>query len=271
MKVLPINNNITAKPSFQSCYRFYSPRIYQKYDVFDKELIRTSTNLFRDDLKWSQLAKYIKAHFDPKGKVNAYSLACSDGSEAYSYVISILENIPQELQQKFLPLKASDLDKEAIKAAKSGRLNIYPIEFLTAENRGIDLFNYMTDKNVSLTINGDTVSESDQISSYKVIDKVCKNVEFKRSDILTELKRIKDDGNSVIMCRNVFPYLKPDYVDEVIKNAREILKDGSLFIIGEYDEAVDMGNRLLKNGFFKPLLNSEFIFMRGNKQYIFNL
>lgn len=263
MNIAPVNNYYNH--TFKSSYRIYYPDEYKNYDFFNTNLIRTSTNVFREDVEWDRLVKFIDRHFADKDKVNSYVLACSDGSEAFTYAISIKEFLPQEVQKKFLPIKASDIDEEMIKTAKSGRINLYPIEFLLAENiSGIDLFKYMTDKTVSHLIKGDEVSETDEISSYKVKKELLDAAEFKCSDILSEMRNLKDEGNSVIMCRNVFPYLKPSYVDKIILTAQEKLKIGSLFVIGNYDEYAKIGDKLLNNGFFKPVLNCQNIFMRGD-------
>ena len=265
MKILPVNTVYNNKNTFKSSFRVYYPDNYKKYDFFNTNLIRTSTNIFREDLEWDKLVKFMKHHFADKEKVNSYVLACSDGSEAFTYAISLMEGLPPEVQKKYFPIKASDIDEEILKIAKEGRINIYPIEFLLAENVSeVDLSKYMTDKSVSKLIKGDEVSETDEISSYKVKQELLNSIEFKNSDILTELKNLKDEGNSVILCRNVFPYLKPSYVDKVILTAQEMLKVGSLFIIGHYDEYAKIEEKLLNNGFFKPIINCQNIFMRGD-------
>ncbi len=265
MKILPVNTVYNNKNTFKSSFRVYYPDNYKKYDFFNTNLIRTSTNIFREDLDWDKFIKFLNLHFAYKEKVNSYVMACSDGSEPFTYAMVIKEYLPENMQKKFFPIKASDIDEEVLNVAKSGRINLYPIEFLLAENiSGIDLFKYMTDKNVSKVIKGDETSESDEISSYKVNQELRDVVEFKRSDILTELKNIKDEGNSVVMCRNVFPYLKPSYIDKIILTAKENLKNGSLFVIGNYDGCTKIEERLLENGFFKPVLNCQNIFMRGD-------
>lgn len=84
------------------------------------EYIGTNSWLFRDDIDWKQLTEYEKSHFKDKSKVNVIQFASSDGSEAYTKIISILENNPSKNDDKFFPIKAFDIDDEVVKAAKSG-------------------------------------------------------------------------------------------------------------------------------------------------------
>jgi len=243
------------------------PKEHKEYNCFEKSIVRTSTNIFREDLNWVKFVKYISSHFMNKEKVNVYSLASSDGSEAYTFAISVMDNVKKNLQPKFFPIIASDIDEEIIKTAKSGRINLLPLEFFFAEKTcGVNLSKYFEEKGVSLEIIGDNISDMDHISSYKPIKSLKDSVEFKQSDILTELKNIKDDGNSVIMIRNVFPYLNKEYTDEVITQANKSLKKGSLFVIGDYDEKKNIGENLLKNGFFNPIINENNIFQRGSSR-----
>ena len=82
--------------------------------------------------------------------------------------------------------------------------------------------------------------------------------------MFNELEKIKDEGNSIVMCRNVLPYLKNDYVQKIIETARDVLRDGSLFITGNYDRMIDIDIKLKDNGFYQPSVNHHNIFMRGD-------
>ena len=258
MKIMPIHISQKKQPAFHSCFRTYPAKTIKNFDIFGKNTIRTATNLFREDLDWFEFVKFMGNHFKDKDKVNIFSLACSDGSEAYTMAISVLENLPENIKSKFLPIYASDIDKEVLKAAKSGRINIHSIEFLYPERTyRCNLAKYFDNRSVSIMINGDDISETDTIFSYQPIKKLTDSVKFKHSDILTELNNLKDEGNSVILCRNVFPYIGENYKNEIVNSAKQNLKPGSLFIIGEYDSFSDIEHKLLANGFVQPLFNSK--------------
>ena len=270
MNILPVNNINPRKPVFKSCTRIYYPNKLKTIDCFEKNFVRTSTNIFRGDLDWNKFMKFIQQHFAGKEKVNMYSLAASDGSEAYSFAISVLDRFPKNLHDKFLPVYASDIDNEVINSAKKGRINLYRAEMFRAEHyHDIDIHKYFSEPKASVILKGDYESESDYLSSYKVADIVRDAVKFKQSDILEELNNIKDEGNSIVMCRNVFPYLNKEYTEKIINTAKNKLKEGSLFIIGDFDLTVKIDEKIAQNGFFQPLFNggfisSDIVFERGS-------
>ena len=275
MKIIPINNNGINNLAFGSCFRVYSPKaIKNAGNCFGKDKIRTSTNIFREDLDWYALIQYIHSHFADKEKVQVYSLACSDGSEAYSFAMSVLEYIPKKYRSKYLPVNACDIDREIVKSAAKRRINIDNIEFLISEKYGnVKIGKYFCDQKEIVSIKQNITSDIDKAFSYRPVKDLREAVLFKCSDILTELKNIKDNGNSIIFCRNVFPYLSKRYADAVAETAGEKLKNGSLFIIGDYDAYADIDNKLDKNGFFQPSINNRFlhgnnIFQRGSSEEI---
>ncbi len=268
MKILPVNTINQNQTGFKSSVRIYTPKDNPDFKSFGQMVIRTSTNVFREDIDWAKLAKFIIYHFKDVPVVNAYSLAASDSSEAITYAISLFDTLKQmklfnEYKSKFSHIFASDIDQEILRAAMSGKINLLGIEFVLAEKQGFNLYNYVKDKSVSMMIKGDNTSETDYIYSYAVIPEIRDAIKYKRSDILTELKQLKDYGNSVVMCRNVFPYLNYEYQHNIIEYARRNLKPGSLFIIGDFDNEVrNIGDKLLRNGFFRPFNDELCIFER---------
>lgn len=255
----------SPKTNFHSSFRIYTPKANPDFKSYSQMIIRTSSNILREDINFRDLIKDSIAHFKNKPFVNFYSLACSDLSEAYSYKIAVLEEAPKNLHPKFLNnITACDIDKEVLDSIKSGRINIFGVEFAEAYRRyGYDLAKYFKNKGASVMVKGDDVSESDTISSYEPIPELKNGIIIKRSDILTELNNIKDEGNSIVMSRNVFPYNSYEYTDKVIQAAKENLKSGSLFAIGNFDTSIrNIHEKLLSNGFFQP-------FEGENKNYIF--
>ena len=257
MNIFPINNTRT-EINFKSSFRRYSPLENPEFKYYGKQIIRTSSNILREDINWKEFLQYAIHHFKDKSVINAYSLACSDLSEAYSYKIAIIEEVPKELHKKFLNIKASDIDKEILNTAKSGRINIFGVEFAEILRRyNYDLTKYFKNPKVSVMVKGDDISESDTIFSYEPIKELKENLIINRSDILTELNKLNDEHNSIVLCRNVFPYLNFEYQEKVIQTAKNKLKSGSILAIGNYDAEVrKIDEKLLQNEFFRPI-NSE--------------
>ena len=109
MNISFTNTNLT----FCSTGRFYKAK--------DGDEFGCNSWLFRDDMDWKKLAEYEIAHFKDKEQVNTLMFAASDGSEAYTNIISLYENSKaQDDTKKFFPIMAYDLDEEIVKAAKSG-------------------------------------------------------------------------------------------------------------------------------------------------------
>ena len=132
--------NYYAKPAFTSWKR----------DVLNKDneiVNRNDTMLYRGDLDWNSFVKFSNKKYRDVDKVNVYDYACSDGSEAYTFLISMFNNIPIKDTKKFLPVLAYDIDNNAIKKAKSGELSISEEEKLRfAINSNYDLETFF-DKN----------------------------------------------------------------------------------------------------------------------------
>ena len=251
MNIMPVNNiELKKGTNFKSSLRQYAAKDIPNFLKFGQEVILTSTNLFREDLNWDSFAKYIISHFAYKPKINIYSLACSDGSEAYSAAISLMEKLPKILYDKYLPIHASDIDQVSIQYAKSGKLDIFSHEIYYAQKGGIDLSKYINIPEKDLS--GKSIKDIDKYESYEIKELLKNKVNFSNSDIYTELTKIKDSGNTVVMCRNVMPYLAPKHVTEILNLLKRVLKSGSLFVTGNFDEKVRFGNKLLNNGFFIP-------------------
>ncbi len=229
------NNSIGQKrstPTFTSSSR----------DYYDKSLIKTTrtwgnvattTWMFRQDLDWNKFTEFVYKNFASKNKVNTYSLACSDGSEAYTFLISILEKLPKETIPKFSPIIATDRDFEIIKAARSGKINL-AADDIARINIISGFKEYFINKSNPMHIKNNNFSL--QCHAYEPIKELRDKVIFKQIDLLNHLKQIKDEGNSIVFCRNVTPYLPQNDIFKLANTASEILKKGSLIVFGEFDK-----------------------------------
>ncbi len=260
MHISSINNIQSSNkfnPHFTSCTRIYKPETVTNKNIFSTDTVRTTSNIFRYDEDWNFLMEYIMWNFVGIDKVNIYSLGCSDGSEAYTYAMYIYDKLPENLLKKYTPIFACDIDSEIIKAAKSGKINLSKYDI---DNINIHLKhgkNYIKEKKGILKIkNNITTNEK----AYEIIPEIRKMVEFKQSDILTELKKIEDEGNSVINIRNVFPYMSEKYANEVLETLAQKLKSGSIFVFGHYDHRIpNFRQRLHDLGFYSPVQNGNFV------------
>ena len=128
MKISPINFTSTRKTLYKTSTGEVHSRPYydlkeanSEFDNKTKIINANCTYFFRSDIPWYHLSSYL-IHQYPKGKVNIYSLACSDGSEAYSIIMDLIAKLGKNEAQRFLPIKAHDADKEIIREAESGKI-----------------------------------------------------------------------------------------------------------------------------------------------------
>lgn len=208
--------------------QFYTPQVPSftawKREVWEDNKIlhhRNDTSFYRDDMDWNQFANYLKVKYQNVDKVNVYDYACSDGSEVYTMIISMFNNMPSEQVAKFMPIKALDFDKVAIERAKNKKIDMSPVERLIIKANskyGVEPF-----------------FEFDPVQKiYKPTKLLTENVEFKHSDITKDYKHIKPD-NTIVMARNFWPYMANATKFELAKNLYNQLGKNSIVVIGEYD------------------------------------
>ena len=134
--------NITQIKNFNTSFSS-NTRVIQRSEVSKKEIEDKYTPLFknkadfyynatffyRNDLSlsdidgsWNDFRRVITEEFKEAPKVNVYNFACSDGSETYSLVMSLLEGLDKSEADKYFPIKAFDLDPIILDEAKSGEI-----------------------------------------------------------------------------------------------------------------------------------------------------
>ncbi|MBQ9149532.1 hypothetical protein IJX73_01240 [bacterium] len=240
MRIFPINYS-SLKQSFKSTQR-------TTYVTKDKRVVVSSvydnmvllanskssgvgvkvsnyTSFLRGDLHWNGIGEKLKQEF-PKGKVNVYDFACSDGSEAYSLIIALKEQLGDEEAQRFFPIHASDVDSQIIKMAKSGKIH-------ANRNDIVKLTRLIKDRNIEKYFDYEIINSSDCVLYPK--ECLSDNVTFQCEDIETGLSQVKK-SNSLIMCRNFWKYLSPRKMAQVSMALRNAIDDSSRVVIGNFDK-----------------------------------
>ena len=210
---------------------------------FHKLLYENTTSFFRYDLKtahqdvyapnsfwdgnWIGFRRTIANYFKDVSKVNVYDFACSDGSEAYSLILSLIEELGEETSLKFFPIQAFDIDKTIIKIAQSGVIpcDIDDIRRISENLKNKTKSNYYqisSDPNNALK------------TSFTASDKLKEKVNFKLSDIQSQIDNI-NPTNSLVLCRNFWPYLSQSDRQQTFKRLCDKLDETSLIVIGYFD------------------------------------
>ena len=220
-----------------------------------KLLYANTTSFFRDDLEefgsgWIDFREAIVKAFENAPKVNVYDFAASDGSEAYSLIISLIEALGVCEAQKYFPIKAFDIDCEAVKKAKSGEIlgGVGDMDALCC-NTGGNVFRYFNIKNGP---NPFTCAHY-----FYPKDDIKNLVDFNEADIVDEIDNIEPD-NSLVLCRNFWPYLNKDTAEKTFARLCEHLGDKSVIVIGSFDKRIwgELSKSLAENGFKQIFQNT---------------
>lgn len=219
------------------------------YRIPNGNNIGTYTKMFRADLDWDAFTRFFVKNFRNKDKVQFLQFASSDGSEAYTQIITLLEN--HDNIEKFLPIKAYDIDKNICNAAKSGFINITKTDKKKFADQDINFNKYFKKSPGKLYITNDSLEGAE---TYSVSEPLSNNVIFNHGDMKDVLLRHEDNSNSIILCRNMLYYLTDREIDYLTTLAAYKLNKGSLFAIGETDEG-KAEYYLKRKGFEKVLHN----------------
>lgn len=214
------------------------------FDTFDlkldKLLYSNYTQFFRQstlagvevDLNWKEFRKTIKEQFSKTPNVNVYDFACSDGSETYSLIMTLMDEFGKE-SEKFFPIQAFDIDKEMIETATSGFVPCNKSDYRRIKNNlSLDTMENFEIIDMSL------FSDIRYRHIFRANDELKSKVRFKQSDVADEIKNVKPD-NSLVLCRNFWPYLGRGKTTKVLSSLLQKLQSNSLVVIGEFDRTVD--------------------------------
>ena len=234
--------------------------ILKRGQILDCGEIYTSsaTEFFRFDIDWNEFSRYLKERFKNFDKVNTYVYACSDGSEAYSLSM-MMQHKFKDKADKFFPVYAKDIDeniiKENIQNLKTGKIKHKQLNIATIAN-AINIDKASIEQEFA-TIDHSLIANPKK-KVTKLQEKVTQPVIFSEANILDDIKNIDSKNPSIIMCRNMWPYVETSEYPEFAKNLYEKLKDGSIVVLGAFDCFFDKieGHDLEKIS--KALLNTGF-------------
>ena len=150
------------------------------------------TWFFRSADFWDNFTNFLKKKYKNVPKVNVYNYACSDGSETFTLIMRILSEKDKELEKKFLPIIAKDIDKYVIKKAKSK-------DYYQIGNEEKEKINIFTNGQYSKFFKEITQTQN-SIFAY-ASQELYDNVNFSIADVNKDYKNIKPE-NSVVMVRN---------------------------------------------------------------------
>ena len=221
-----------------------------------------TTCFYRIDFGWEKAIKFLVDKYKNIPKVNVYNYGCSNGAEAYSFLMSIDSNFDKSVLKKFSPVIAKDFDSFAIDTAKKGLLaanakELYDINKYTKNNLDKYLEVYRVEN-----INNDVILSPKEFLKENVI--------FEQADILKDYKNI-EPNNSIIFARNFWVYLSDEERSLLAKKLYNHLDKNCALILGSHDNHQNYQNTpkspivmLKKEGFkiLDPLELDSYIFIK---------
>lgn len=247
--------NITLSPqSFSNYENNYkkNPSFTSNYQVLNKRR-PYCTYFFREDLQWGNFVRYLNLRFKDADKVNIYNAACSDGTESYTLIMSLIKHLGKEKAKKFFPIKGFDLNQQQVNTAKSGEIPLLPGIYYLCDLFSIKFHTLFNDKKF---LNYVTLKNGKKGVKFK--DDIKNLVEFRRANIFDELAKInKNEENSVFLCRNMWMYLKEPEQEKLAKMLSEACGSNSIVVLGNYDLSASKAHSLLlKNGFEETYIDN---------------
>lgn len=236
------NYQTKANPHFKQNFKYV-------FDEVSGELKwRNSTSFFRKDLKWSDFIEMLTKNYANTDKVNVYVTGCSEGAEAYSLSMLLMEKLGRKDAMKFFPIHASDIDKEIIKNPRSG--------IVTPSKADID--------KIDATLGGKYKHTKYMAVNHKYdfrTDNLCQTCQGEIKPILRDTVKFQNNSlkeiiptinpdNSIVLCRNYWDYIPKAERKPLVERLYDRLGENSLCVIGDYDyEETEIMGDLLRQGF----------------------
>jgi len=178
-----------------------------------KDLLINVTTFFREPGAWQvlqeQVIRRIVAEKPPDAALRVWVPACASGEEAYSIAMMLIEELQAAQKSCRVQVLASDVDAEALEAARSG---VYP-EGIAAHVSAGRLSRFFTKFE----------------HSYRVNKELRDTVVFAQQSLVSDPPFSKLD---LVSCRNLFIYLEPAVQERLIPLLHFALLTGGYLFLG---------------------------------------
>lgn len=200
-------------------------------DTLGKVKYRNNTTFFRPDLHCTRLVDKLIAKYQGVDKVNIYNFACSEGAEPFSIAMLLIRKLGEEKAQKFFPIIASDIDEEILRNPSQGVVKLAPLDLVLMRlTLGKDFTEFISRGN-RFRYNR---RFRNSVCTGEISPVLKKAVIFKKANILEDIENIEQE-NSVVLCRNFFPYLSKEDRVKLAGKLSQMLGRNSMCVIGTYD------------------------------------
>jgi len=179
------------------------------------------TYFFRNKAHFAALEDHILAQLtkeNKKGAIRVWSAGCSTGEEPYSVAMTILD-IVQDREDLQIEILGTDVDREALKKAKTGIYKERSLRMAEEKHRN----RYFTANNGKFEVN-QRLKDAVQFEYFNLME--------------TPYPRPSLGDWDIIFCRNVVIYFNRESVRHVASNFHSVLADNGYLFMG-HSESLD--------------------------------
>ena len=192
-------------------------------ELLAKDLLINVTSFFRDpkvfDLLADRIIPDMVANQAPEHTLRIWIAGCSTGEETYSLAMLFREQILATKRNVKLQVFASDVDPDAVAAAREG---LYP-ETIEADVSPARLDRFFNKEG----------------HSYRVSPELRETVVFTVQDVLADPPFARLD---LVSCRNLLIYLRPEAQAKVIALFHFALREGGILLLGSSETVGGAGD-----------------------------
>lgn len=171
------------------------------------------TGFFRNPEVWDGIREVLRELDERNRSIRIWSAACADGREPYS--LSMLALDDQEVDADRVTIHGTDINERALRLAREGVYESNHTSDLDEQLQYLTHYPSYVDRDADEFTVGETVRE---------------RVSFEKHDL------IRDDVDAryeLVVCRNLFIYIDPEYKQPVMDNVLESLRPGGYLVIGK--------------------------------------
>jgi chemotaxis methyl-accepting protein methylase len=255
---IPFNrqNNLNNRQMHESV-AFGSNFYKSSCEMLHRKQAVHSTFFFRDNINL-QYAENLANKFPHGCKI--YNYACSDGSEAYSLALLLIQKLGiEEAKRKYFPIIAKDIGKEVIHEAKNGFMCLYDEE-LGELNDALKSAGIRNFEKVNASDNFNNLIQQSRFiadaRAYQVPTELRNCVKFSVGDIRKDAAspdafKSKGKAPSLLMFRNAMYHLKEDERNNLFRDLHQnpSFVAGSIFDCHEFGKLIGDNTTVDKNAF----------------------
>ncbi len=195
------------------------------------------TSYARGDIEWNTFGQYLKEQFSDISDVNILVFGCSEGQEAYTLAFLLKKMYPNSS----FKIKAMDIEQSMIDECKRKQNfgDISPKDIDTIKTR-LNLDEAQA-KNCFYDISK---------HRFKIRPEIQQAIEFKKENILEYPFKKNLKKPTIILMRNMWPYIDEREYYKFAKKLYDSLPSGSVVVIGWFDKFSSLFDKtLLSAGF----------------------